>query len=113
MVTIKELQEHLGRSWGMGTYSEEFKDCGLEHKNFEHALLHITKASGKLAAMVEAADHKDAPLFPRGKARKYVADLVICAIRMAKMVPGGEINLQEAVLERLEEKKDPPAEPKS
>jgi hypothetical protein len=40
----------------------------------------------------------------RESAEKYLADLVICAIRMASVAPGGPIDLERAVIRRIESK---------
>ena len=46
------------------------------------------------------ADFKDL----RSDQEKYVADLVICALRIANTFPGGVIDLQKAVQDRIEGK---------
>jgi hypothetical protein len=35
---------------------------------------------------------------------KYVADLVVCALRAANTFPGGVLDLQKAVVDRIETK---------
>lgn len=100
-MNILEIQERL--PWSLA-YGSHFKDSGTTYKDFQHALLHISKASGKLAAIVEDADHEREPFFPKEDVEKYLADLVICAMRMANTNPTGLIDLQQAVVHRLENK---------
>jgi hypothetical protein len=101
-VNLLEVQSKL--PWGM-KYSELFQRNPCIHKDFQHALVHVAKASGKLWTMVEAADHSiDVPNFPKAEVEKYLADLVICALRMANTNPSGLIDLQAAVINRLETK---------
>lgn len=42
----------------------------------------------------------------RDRYEKYVADLVICALRASNVFPGGVIDLQAAVEKRISEKND-------
>ena len=87
--------------WG-DSYSEAFKANPQEHKDFAHALTHIHKSAGKLTEQVEVLDH-GMPYAPEHMA-KWLADLVICTMRMANTRPGGLVDLQRAVEDRLESK---------
>lgn len=124
---MKEVQDAL--PWALG-YSEAFSQSvrqvrvgarfsdgsSMEHLDFSHAVLHIVKATGKLAAMSENADHDrressvpngsvyDRTDFPLRDVEKYAADLVICAMRLANVRPGGSFDLWGAVLRRLDDK---------
>ena len=100
MTTIKEIQDLL--PWGK-FYSEEFRALPLPYKDFQHALMHVFKAAGKLAGIVDDADHGDA-FFPKEDVEKYLADVVICAIRAANVNPSGSFDLGEAVIRRIEGK---------
>lgn len=100
MVTLKLIQEKL--PWNMENYSEMFQASPLPHKNLGHALLHVTKASGKLSDIVNKLDHDQTLLLPKSEFGKYLADLVICAARMANTVPGEPIDLGKAVFDRVE-----------
>ncbi len=100
-MNILQIQNQL--PWGI-EYSEAFQQSPSPFKDFQHALLHVTKAGGKLAAIVEDADHGRPNLFPKQDVEKYLADLVICAMRMANTNPTGKIDLQRAVIDRLESK---------
>jgi hypothetical protein len=75
----------------------------MTHKDFAHALLHVQKASGKLASAVNDAEHGGSE-FPPEEVDRYVADLVVCALRMANTCPGRTIDLQRAVEDRIEGK---------
>ena len=99
-MNIKELQERL--PWGR-FYSEQFKALNLPYKDFQHALAHIAKANGKLFAMIDDADHGEES-FRKEDVEKYLADLVICAIRAANVNPSGSFDLGSAVVRRIEAK---------
>jgi hypothetical protein len=79
-MTIEELQEYVKKAWTNESYSPEFNGSGIAHKDFGHALVHVTKAAGKLAAIVDDADHGKPCQDDPGK---YLADLLICAARAA------------------------------
>lgn len=95
--TIRELQSSL--PW-TAHYHRDFRASPMTHKDFAHALLHIHKAGGKLAAIVDDAEHKGHE-WDHAEVSKYVADMVICALRMANTCPNGIIDLQRAVQDRL------------
>lgn len=66
-----------------------------------------SKASGKLAGIVNDAEHGGvdwASPNTRDEVAKYVADLVICALRLATVHPEGQLDLQAAVENRLKSK---------
>jgi len=103
-LTIRELQKQL--PWTIH-YDEAFRNSPVAHKDFQHALLHVFKAAGKLASAVNDAEHKG-HLFKSVDIDPYLADLVICALRMANTCPrptGRQpIDLQTCVEERIEMK---------
>jgi hypothetical protein len=99
-VNVKELQDNL--PWTV-PYSGEFDRCDLGHKYFSHALMHVLKSAGKIAAVIEAADHTDNQV-DFTKIEGQIADLVISALRMANVSPSGKFDLEQVVLKRLEEK---------
>lgn len=102
--SVRELQSSL--PW-TAHYHRDFRSNPQTHKDFGHALLHILKAAGKLAAIVDDAEHGGydwADLAKRADVEKYVADMVICALRMANTCPDGVIDLQRAIDERLTSK---------
>lgn len=99
--TIRELQSSL--PW-TAHYHRDFRSSPQTHKDFGHALLHVHKAGGKLAAIIDDAEHAGydwADPAKRSDVEKYVADLVICALRLANTCPDGVIDLQRAVEQRL------------
>lgn len=125
--TMPEVQAALPWALGYSPAFEAAKSEGagdfstMEHLDFTHALLHVVKATGKLAAMSENADHgrresldyvtgtrtnSDLPLtdFPHADVEKLTADLVICAMRLANVRPGGSFDLWAAVLRRIDDK---------
>ena len=98
--TLRELQTQL--PWTIH-YHHDFRASPMAHKDFAHALLHVQKAAGKLAALVNDAEHGGCEFKP-AEVDPYVADLVVCALRMANTCPGHVIDLQRAVVERIETK---------
>ncbi len=98
--TIRELQTKL--PWTIH-YHRDFRASPMAHKDFAHELLHVQKACGKLAAVVNDAEHAGSE-FKADEVDCYVADLVVCALRMANTCPGRTIDLQKAVVDRIEGK---------
>lgn len=102
--SLRFLQTNL--PWSV-RYSQDFRSSPATHKDFAHALHHVSKAAGQLHALCDDMDHDrqvaDDPTL-RARHAKYVADLVICALRLANTCPGGVIDLQRAVEERIESK---------
>lgn len=99
--TIRELQSSL--PW-TGHYHRDFRASPMTHKDFAHALLHVHKAGGKLASLINDAEHGGIAwehLTTREVVEKYIADFVICALRMANTMPEGVIDLQGAVERRI------------
>ncbi len=103
--TIKEIQVKL--PWTI-KYSTDFRSNPMSHKDFAHGLTHVGKAAGKLHEFVDNMDHdRDTALGFGGNKEeyaKYIADLVICALRMANTFPGGVIDLETEVIKRIESK---------
>lgn len=90
---LKKLQEEVNARWG----SQDANLC--HHSDTNHALIHLTKALGKVASALNDAEHEQRP--PRAEEiDKYLADLVICASRFAH----GIVDLDEACVARLAEK---------
>jgi len=99
-LTLRELQTQL--PWTVH-YHRDFRAAPMTHKDFGHALLHVLKAAGKLATVVNDAEHGGSEFKPE-EVDKYVADFVVCALRMANTCPGRTIDLQRAVEDRIEVK---------
>lgn len=102
--TIRQLQTNL--PW-TGHYHRDFRNSPMTHKDFAHALLHVYKAGGKLATIINDAEHAGidwtAPDV-RELIGKMLADFVICALRMANTCPEGVIDLQRWTEDRIEGK---------
>lgn len=86
---------------------------------FDHVLGHVSKAAGKLHGLAGDADHieENTELLrgaafaqaeqANGKAASaYIADLIICAAKLAALCPGGAFDLEAAVSDRMAEKRD-------
>lgn len=105
-------QEHSLRSiqarlpWTI-RYSQDFRLNPLTHKDFQHALIHVGKAVGKLFELCDDCDH-DRNVADSKELKeqysKYIADLVLCALRMANVFPGGVIDLEGELINRIESK---------
>jgi hypothetical protein len=91
---LKRLQNEVNARWGS-------QDANLCHKSdTNHALVHMTKALGKVASALNDAEHDQRP--PRSEeVGKALADLVICAARFAH---GASTDLDAACVMRLDEK---------
>lgn len=103
MPTLRELQDVL--PWA-GSYNRKFENDQSVYRDFRHALLHTVKAVGGLSDVVGEADHLEnlRPLDEQERIAKYLADLVYCALRMATTAPLGEIDLESALVKRIEQK---------
>ena len=103
-LTIRELQTQL--PWTI-RYSQDFRASPMAHKDFAHTMHHVSKAAGKLHALADDMDHDralaDTPGL-RDEHARFIADLVVCALRLANVFPGGVIDLQHAVEHRIEDK---------
>ena len=95
MVTLQTVQNQINARWGSASYQD-----GVNQQS--HAALHLMKALGKVAAMLEESEHKGPK--PPVDIRPQVADLVICAARVAQLLG---MDLQTAVEKRIEEKFPP------
>lgn len=103
-MNLRWLQQNL--PW-QGSYTKAF-ESGPAHNHFTHNVLHLAKAVGKLAAAVEPLDHHNDMIV--GHVSTALADVVICALRLANVCPERVINLERCVIERLKEKNDLPAD---
>jgi hypothetical protein len=91
---IKKLQTEVNERW-----SRQLDNPCHRSADPNHALVHMTKALGKLASAVNDAEHEKRPLRP-DEVQKYLADLVICAARFGDNL----VDLDAACRLRLGEK---------
>lgn len=112
MGNLQRIQDGLKKLWTDERYSEQFKSSPSQYKDFDHALKHIRKAAQTLENMTEEADH-GADTFDHAAIRKYVADIVISAIRLANVSPTVIFDLEKAVFERIERKMGTRLEPEA
>jgi hypothetical protein len=91
---IAELQAEVNRRW-----AQQLDNPCHRSADAQHALVHLTKALGKLASAVNDAEHEKRALRPE-EVEKYLADLVICSVRFAD----GLTVLDDACVKRLAEK---------
>lgn len=105
---LRFLQGELPKLWKEELYSNQFRQSPSRYKDFQHGLIHVEKAIGHLWEMIEEADHSasdDSTVhFPKEDVAKYLADAVICTLRMAVKNPSGAVDLESAVFDRIEEK---------
>lgn len=92
-MNIQKLQNEVNRRWELQANNpcHQSSDQG-------HALLHMTKALGKIASALNDAEHEQRPIKP-DEVSKYLADIIICATRF-----GNNLDLEAACELRLEEK---------
>ena len=88
---LEQLQQEIDARWGSASYKP-----GTDHK--DHAVLHLMKALGKIAASTEQTHHINGDDLD---VRKQVADLTICSARLASLLG---LDLQVLVKDRLAEK---------
>lgn len=99
-MTIRQLQLAM-KPWSVEPHFENNADpCFM----FKHALFHAMKATGKIAGAADDHDHKGALETPASSfegCEKYLADLVVCAMKMSSEAG---IDLGAAVERRMKEK---------
>jgi len=110
---LSELQDEIERRWGSSEYSPQYNARPDAQRDAHHAALHITKALGKIAGKLDDLDHEQpsdvAPaVLDVSAIENAIADIVICATRVASRWPGSKIDIGEAVRRRLEAKFPPP-----
>jgi hypothetical protein len=93
-VDIKSLQKEVNRRWEL-----QLDNPCHQSADANHALIHMTKALGKVASALNDAEHEQRTV-KSDEINKYLADIVICAARFAH----GIVDLDTACSARLEEK---------
>lgn len=91
---LKELQNEVNNRWSL-----QVNNPCHHSADAHHALIHLTKAIGKLASAVNDAEHENRPL-RADEVQNYLADLVICSARFGH----GVVDLETACISRLAEK---------
>jgi sugar-specific transcriptional regulator TrmB len=91
---IKKLQEEVNSRW-----SKQLDNPCHRSADPNHALIHMTKALGKLSSALNDAEHEQR-IIRSEEVAKYLADLVICASRFGD----GIVDLDVACIKRLNEK---------
>lgn len=91
---LKKLQHEVNSRWAL----QLGNPC---HRSADphHALVHMTKALGKVASALNDAEHEQRAVCA-SEVEKYLADLIICAARFGN----GVVNLDAACSARLAEK---------
>lgn len=90
-------------AWGAHSYSPAFLADPRPHRDFAHAVLHVVKATGKLAtqALLLPVRTVDVRVLPdRDRCQRALADVAICVCRAANTVPFVGIDLAAAVTDR-------------
>lgn len=102
-MNLSELQKVL--PWSLKYTSRFLESQDLEtHRYLMHDSMHIIKSMGQIASLAEKIDHGNPPNLSQEELADKVADLVICALHMAKTNPFGEFDLEEAVINKLEKR---------
>ena len=93
--TLRWLQDNL--PWTIA-YSPEFESSALwnARRRTTHDVLHVMKSLGRIAAECEASDHGGTKGLTGAALAKEVADLVICALHIARL---HSFDLQDAVID--------------
>lgn len=98
---IQKLQDEVNARWSLQLTNPCHRSADANH-----ALIHMTKAIGKLASAINDAEHEQRSI-RSDEVGKYLADLVICAARFAR----ADVSLDEACVNRLAEKFPVPVAP--
>lgn len=101
---LNYLQEELKKLWTSEGYSEEFRKRYCPQKDLDHALKHIRKATQAIENMTEEADHSGKLSADSFDVGKYLADIIISVVRAANVFPGAKIDLEKAILSRIQHK---------
>jgi hypothetical protein len=94
ILSIRELQQVVNERW-----SKQIGNPCHQSADANHALVHMTKALGKMASALNDASHEEREPTAE-EVEKALADLIICASRFAH----GIVDLEDACKRRLAEK---------
>lgn len=98
LFSLRHLQKHL--PWTI-PYSNEFERSASVNpkRRISHDVLHVMKSLGRVAAECESADHARPGKLNTEALSKEVADLVICALHIARLEG---FDLHDAVISNSE-----------
>lgn len=95
---LGELQADL--PWGAHGYSEQHEARTDAGRDFDHSYGHAIKAMGKLfTAATDALAHRGG--VDQTEAGEALADVIWNALRMANVMPGGAIDVEQALHRRF------------
>lgn len=111
MLTLVDLQNAVQAGWTDEGYSKAFNESPCLYNHFDHALKHVRKAVQQLENITEEMDHgKEIDPARLEDAKKYLADIMISAARLANVFPPtpkspfGVVCLEEIMAKRIEQK---------
>lgn len=100
---LSALAREVERTWRAEDYPPNMRGPQAQ---FRHALIHATKALGKIAALADYSDHdrldEEEARALRTELPKLLADLIRCAAKMAEKAPYGAIPLASAYIDRAD-----------
>lgn len=98
------LAREVSETWRAEDYPVAVRS---DTAQFRHALIHATKALGKIAALADHADHErladDEAIGLRAELPKLLGDVLRCAAKMAEKAPGDPVVLWRAYVERADQ----------
>jgi hypothetical protein len=101
---LAALAREVSETWRAEDYPPAVQS---DTAQFRHALLHATKALGKIAALADHADHDrledDEAIGLRAELPKLLGDIIRCAAKMAEKAPGQPVVLWRAYTERADQ----------
>lgn len=102
-MNLSHIQKHL--PWSIAYTVEFMESQQIEgHRNAIHDILHVMKGLGRLAGVCEKIDHGKPMGMSREEFADNLTDLVICALHMATNNPLGYIDLEQAVISKIEQR---------
>lgn len=103
MIGLSEIVDEVAEHWHASDYPG---DMQRKREQFRHAHIHAIKALGKIAAIIDHADHDnltgDEARGLLSELPKLIADLVRCAAKMTETAPIPML-LSRAYMERAEQ----------
>lgn len=101
---LEILAREVSETWLAFDYPAAVRSDAAQ---FRHARLHATKALGKIAALIDHAEHErlDDPeaVSLRAELPKLLADMIRCTAKMAQTAPFERVSLPQAYTERAKQ----------